>query len=245
MELWAHRGGGKGPLENTMKGFEWAVQHGFSAVEFDVMLTADGVPMVHHDWVMGRCAKALDEEKQDDGRFPRFASLMCNDLKRYSVGGQPIPSFLEVLGFCLQHKVRANVELKATNPHNALILGRAILAEIQQQPPFAQNMIQQHWVFSSFYHASLLPLRGFNLALLYESLPDDWAVHANALGVKAIHLQHNLVSEADVRRIHTSGRQVRVFTVNQIEWVNRLICLGVDGLFTDKILFFSFTGSPR
>ncbi|MBU1267184.1 MAG: glycerophosphodiester phosphodiesterase, partial [Gammaproteobacteria bacterium] len=57
MQWWAHRGSGKGELENTLKGFKIAVDAGFKAVEFDVMLTADGVPMIHHDWVMGRCAR--------------------------------------------------------------------------------------------------------------------------------------------------------------------------------------------
>lgn len=237
MELWAHRGSGKGPLENTLQGFELALQHGFSAVEFDVMLTADQVPMVHHDWVMGRCAQSVVGGRQEALLSPRFNQLTEADLKAYQVRGQTIPSLSELMVFCLQHDVRANVELKATNPRNALLLGQAVLAEIQQQSLAKQDVIRQQWVFSSFYHASLLPLRGLNLALLYETLPDDWAVHANVLNAGAIHLQYDSVSEVDIRRVHTSGRQVRVFTVNEVECAKRLGGLGVQGLVTDKMEF--------
>lgn len=236
MERWAHRGAGKGPLENTRQGFEVALQHGFSAVEFDVMLTADQVPMVHHDWVMGRCAQPVVGAQQGAFLSPRFDLLTEANLNAYHVGGQAIPSLRELMAFCLLHQMRANVELKATHPHNALVLGRAVLNAIQQHPPQQQAVIRQQWVFSSFYHASLLPLRGYSLALLYESLPDDWTVHANALGAQAVHLQHNCVREVDVRRIHTTGRQVRVYTVNDIQSASCLKTLGVDGLFTDNML---------
>ncbi|NJM32190.1 MAG: glycerophosphodiester phosphodiesterase [Limnobacter sp.] len=45
--LFAHRGAGTGPLENTLEGFQLAVNHGFTAVEFDIMATADGEIVVH------------------------------------------------------------------------------------------------------------------------------------------------------------------------------------------------------
>ena len=45
----AHRGGGKLAPENTLAGIRLAARLGFRAVEFDVMLSADGTPvLVHH-----------------------------------------------------------------------------------------------------------------------------------------------------------------------------------------------------
>lgn len=234
MQLWAHRGAGKGLLENTIQGFQLALQHGFSAIEFDVMLTADGVPMVHHDWAIGRCVKPI-AAAQPVEPYPSFQQLNLKDLKAYTVGGQAIPSLQDVVEFCLQHGLQANVELKATNPRNALALGMAVLMQIEQQRSDVQRMIQQQWVFSSFYHASLLPLRGLNLALLYTCLPDDWTLHANALGVRAVHLEHKNLNEAHVRRIHSTGRKVRVFTVNNIKVAKCMKSLGVAGIFTDNM----------
>ena len=73
---------------------------------------------------------------------------------------------------------------------NAIALGRAVLAALEQLPAGQQTHIQQNWVFSSFYHASLLPLKGFDLALLYEQLPDNWALHADALRASAEGFEH-------------------------------------------------------
>ena len=40
---WAHRGAGKLAPENTVAAIRLGAQHGFSAVEFDAMLSVDGV----------------------------------------------------------------------------------------------------------------------------------------------------------------------------------------------------------
>lgn len=235
MQRWAHRGSGKGELENTLKGFQIALENGFKAVEFDVMLTADGVPMIHHDWVMGRCARSIDPAIASTDVLTRFNSLRARDLRHFSVQGEPIPSLAQTVEFCLKHGLQANVELKATHPANAIALGRAVLAVIEQSPLDAQERIRSNWVFSSFYHASLLPLQGFDLALLYEQLPDNWVLHADALQASAIHLHFSGAEPTALRRIHTTGREVRVYTVNDAEQAKTLQALGVKGIFTDRM----------
>lgn len=236
MELWAHRGSGKGVLENTLKGFEIALNANFKAVEFDVMLTADGVPMIHHDWVMGRCARSVDPAIASTDVLTRFDALRARDLRHFSVQGEPIPSLAQTIDFCLKSNMRANVELKATSPANAIALGRAVLVVIEELPPEQQNHIRSNWVFSSFYHASLLPLQGFDLALLYEQLPDNWVLHADALQASAIHLHFSGAEPTALRRIHTTGRVVRVYTVNDAKQAKTLQALGISGIFTDNMM---------
>lgn len=234
---WAHRGSGKGALENTLKAMQTAVDAGFTAVEFDVMLTADGAPVVHHDWVMGRCAVSEDPAMAGTDSITPMASLRARDLRHFKVQGEPIPSFSEVLQFCLENRLQANVELKAVNPRDALQLGCAVRELVDALPSEGLATVRGEWLFSSFYHASLLPLQGFKLALLYEALPPRWIVHADALKAEAIHLHFTGATAEAVRRIHTTGRQVRVYTVNDIELANQLAKLGVAGLFTDRMDF--------
>jgi len=235
MRLWAHRGSGKGELENTLKGFEIALNSGFDAIEFDVMLTADGMPMIHHDWVMGRCARSIDPAMAATDSLTRFDSLRARDLRHYAVQGEPIPSLSQTIEFCLKHGMQANVELKATNPRNAIALGRAVRAAVEAFPLDQQEHMRSNWVFSSFYHASLLPLQGFDLALLYEQLPDNWVLRADALQASAIHLHWSGAEPTALRRIHTTGRVVRVYTVNDAEQAKTLQALGVKGIFTDRM----------
>ena len=60
MKLWpfpriiAHRGGGDCAPENTILGIETGKRYGIPAVEFDVMLSKDDVPMLMHDEILER-----------------------------------------------------------------------------------------------------------------------------------------------------------------------------------------------
>ncbi len=45
----AHRANGFGFPENTVPGFAAAVQAGIDGIETDIRLTADGIPVIHHD----------------------------------------------------------------------------------------------------------------------------------------------------------------------------------------------------
>lgn len=233
MRLWAHRGGGKGPLENTLEGFELAVRHGFSAVEFDVMVTADDYLIVHHDFRLGRLAKPV--ENSAIAADAKVGGLTSKQLLEVKLNGQPVLSFAEFVPFLIQHALGANVELKADSPDAARRLGAATLALLDEQSPAVKEQIARDWVFSSFYHASLLPLSGYRRAVLYEALPENWVIHADALSTEAVHIHWSGATNDVVRRVHATGRRVRVYTVNEASEFERLQGLGVDGVFTDCI----------
>jgi glycerophosphoryl diester phosphodiesterase len=50
----AHRGGGTLAPENTMAGLLEGMRRGYHAIEYDIMLARDGVPVVMHDPYLGR-----------------------------------------------------------------------------------------------------------------------------------------------------------------------------------------------
>ena len=62
---------------------------------------------------------------------------------------------------------------------------------------------------------------------------------SDALQANAIHMDYVNVTPDALRRIHTTGRKVRVYTVNDLELAMTLASLGVDGLFTDRMEFIS------
>lgn len=233
MQLWAHRGGGKGSLENTLEGFELAIKHGFKAVEFDVMVTADNHLLVHHDFRLGRLAKPVEACAIDADA--KVASLTSAQLKGVQVNGQPVLAFADFVPFLIRHGLVANVEIKADSPDTARRLGAATLALLDQQSAETKEKIVRDWVFSSFYHASLLPLSGYRRAVLYEALEDNWVVHADALDAEATHIHWSGATDDVVRRVHATGRKVRVYTVNEAKEFERLRSLGVEGVFTDCI----------
>lgn len=85
----AHRGGASEAPENTLPAFEAAVSLGYSYVETDVHLTADGVLLAFHDDHLDRVTDRTGE----------IASLPWSEVRRARVDGrEPIPLLEDLLG---------------------------------------------------------------------------------------------------------------------------------------------------
>jgi len=102
----AHRGASATHPENTLEAFEAAVRAGAKMVEFDVRLTADGVPVVLHD---------ADVSRTTDGRG-LVHELTFEELRRFSAGRWEgrrltVPSLREVLEL-LSGRAGVDIEVK-------------------------------------------------------------------------------------------------------------------------------------
>lgn len=79
----AHRCGGALAPENTLAGLAIAARLGCTAVEFDVMLSQDGVPVLIHDETLDRCAISSG----------RVAGISAERLMATDVGVRFHPAF--------------------------------------------------------------------------------------------------------------------------------------------------------
>lgn len=92
----AHRGNSAGAPENTLEAFSQAVEMGADALEFDVRLTRDGIPVILHD-------PDLDRTTNGHGRLGAYSFDEVRTLdagaRSPSSGGRRhvIPSLEEVL----------------------------------------------------------------------------------------------------------------------------------------------------
>lgn len=109
-KILAHRGGGKLAPENTLAALRCGLEFGYRAVEFDVMLARDGVPVVLHDSYLGRTVAsagkvcdydAAELQRMDAGSW--FAARFA---------GEPVPLLSEVMAFCRAHGIWMNIEIK-------------------------------------------------------------------------------------------------------------------------------------
>lgn len=92
----AHRGYSGAAPENTLAAVEAALDAGADAVEFDLRVTADGVPVLHHDETLARTGGGGDARPD---ALP-FAALADRDAGAwFSPGfrGEPIPALETVL----------------------------------------------------------------------------------------------------------------------------------------------------
>lgn len=125
--LYAHRGlydNAAGIPENSLPAFRRAAEHGYG-IELDVQLTADGVPVVFHDWIPDRMVRGL----QESGK--RISSYYYDELKTFRLleSEEHIPTLQEVLE-TVGGRVPLIVEYKAdTSDVSVCAVSDALLRE--------------------------------------------------------------------------------------------------------------------
>ena len=93
-------------------------------------------------------------------------------------------------------------------------------------------------MISSFDEDLILPLRGRGraLALITRNRADAGLALAIEAGLEAWHPFHMLVNPVRMARAHAAGLRVHAWTVDTAARAEKLVRLGVDGLFTNDPL---------
>jgi glycerophosphoryl diester phosphodiesterase len=234
----AHRGGGTLAPENTLAGLRRGMEAGFRAIEFDVMLARDGVPVVLHDPELGRTVAGTGS----------VADIDAHDLAARDAGswfgpdyaGEPVPLFVEFAQYCKAHGVWMNIEIKPVPGHDAqtgTVVARLAAAMFADE--LAAGRLERAPLLSSFSEAALEAARDaaptLPRAWLTSSLPADWEARARALGVVAIHTNHMRLTRAQAAAVKAAGFGLFCYTVNAPARARELFGWGVDGLCTDRI----------
>ena len=90
-ELQGHRGARGLKPENTLPGFEVALNLGVTSIETDVHLTRDGVPVLFHDAAISRrlCRRRRGSTSPDPATEPLISSLTLVELRGYLADRNP------------------------------------------------------------------------------------------------------------------------------------------------------------
>lgn len=206
VELIAHRGANREAPENTLAAFSAALEIGVEGIELDVHATADGIPVIHHDPVIG------------EGRTP------IADLSLAAVRSQgAIPTLDEAIDL-VAGRCRLYVELKAA----AALDG--VLSRLAGREDWCALHAFDHRVVAAA--ATSLPRLPTGI-LIVGRLVDTRAV---LLATRATDLwQHaDFVDNALVDEVHAAGGRVIAWTVNGRERCLEMIGAGVDGICTDE-----------
>ena len=204
----AHRGASGYAEENTLAAFEAARRLGADGVELDVHLTADGVPVVHHD----RSIPGLGEIGLQS------AALVT---KTMLPRGGSVPTLEEALATLRGLEVW--VELKTLPPAgDATLLGL-----LSREDP---SLIAVH----SFDHRLVRRLTrarpGLRAGILSASYPIDPVGPMAAAGAMYLWQQWESIDSELVEIVHRKGGKVVAWTVPHPEAARALAAMGVDAL---------------
>jgi len=225
----AHRGASEHAPENTLAAIAKAAELGARAVEFDVTVSADDVPVLMHDDMLNRCTdgagpvilKTLDElQALDAGSWfsPAFA-------------GERIPTLEQALDLAADCGLVVNLELKPTLGWEGPTVNAVV--ETLKNPRYADVGL----LVSSFNGLALERfaerMPDVDLGWLTEAVPADWQDMITRYGCVALHCFEPYVTPELVRDVHGHGYRLHVFTVNDPAKAKRLFSWGADAVFTD------------
>ncbi len=244
-----HRGARTVLPENTIPGFEYAIQAGAAWIEIDLWATRDNVLVVTHDAAINRkiCSgpsggetvirrMTLAEVKQWD-----CGALANPDYPRQkAVPRTRIPTFDEVLSLAAKGKFGFNVEIKS-NPQKPELqpppeeYARMVIEVIRKHKLESRVMIQSFdW---RLVHATAALAPDLPRSALFprskQEADRDYVDIAREANVKMVSVQYGTVTPEKVRAAHDAGIKVIAWTANDAEAWERLQKAGVDEIITD------------
>ena len=227
--IFAHRGACRVAPENTLHAFEAAIGLGADGVELDVQYSSDGKLVVIHN-------PRLEETTSGAGRvtahtFEELRGLDAGSHFGPQFAGTPLPSLQEVLDL-LKGRLLINIEIKAFEL--ASTLGHDVVAAVRERDMADQVVI------SSFNPFALRRAKraGPEIECALLTAADlagwmRWELTRRFSRGDGIHPEHTMVDAAYMAWARKRRLPVRVWTVNEVADIQRMIALGVDTIITD------------
>ena len=237
--LVAHRGGAGLAPENTMAAFASGLEQGADAIEFDVHLSRDKVPVVIHDPLLARTTNGSGEV----GDLPVEELKSLNAAARYFGPGLPqrIPTLDEVLEL-VKERAQAHVEIKLKSDGSRYPgMEEAVVAALTRHGMIESSLILS-FDFPTLQTIKALHPRLRTCALIstrYLSQmgsrgPSAVAEELGKLGVDYVGMNERYMSPELYARLREQGLKVGVWTVNSEERMQHFAAMGVDFITTDR-----------
>ncbi|ABZ78187.1 glycerophosphoryl diester phosphodiesterase [Shewanella halifaxensis HAW-EB4] len=219
MMIFAHRGASGYVAENSLAAFAKAVELGATAVELDVHLVEDEL-YVFHD-------RRLEPKSSGEGLIEQYTKQA---LSQITIDGEPIPSLIQVLSLLKPHNTLVNIELKGLACLEAFI---SLYPKLISDLSYDANKL----LISSFNHPFLASFKqrypDANVAPLIEGIPLELAHIVSQLDAYSIHLGLSFTTQEMIDDAHRRGAKVYVYTVDNLDDLDMLKQMGVDGIFTN------------
>jgi glycerophosphoryl diester phosphodiesterase len=213
-----HRGACGYEPENTLRSFKKALELGVDMIELDVYALKSGELVVIHDDKVNRTTDGNGYVM--DKTFEEIRLLDAGQ-------GEKIPTLDEVLDL-VDKKVQVNIELKGEGTAEPI-------AEIINKYVNEKDWSAIDFFVSSFNHIELKKFKDLkpeiNIGALIVGIPLDYAKFGEDLGAYSVNLCQEFINQEFVEDAHRRGMKVFVWTVNDLDDIERIKKLGADGIF--------------
>jgi len=208
-----------------------ARRRGAGWVEFDVKLTADGVPIVFHDDKLDRTTNGKGEVVA--ATYERIRVLDAGSWFGPVFAGARVPTLEETLRLVLAEGLGANIEIKPCPGREAETAERVVAEVLRhwpaKRPPPLISSFKPACLAVAKTRAPQLP-RGL---LLYEDGIPTWKQDARKQACATVHCSEHNMSAAWAAEIRGAGYGLAAYTVNDSPRARQLKDIGVQCIITD------------
>jgi glycerophosphoryl diester phosphodiesterase len=200
-----HRGGAGLMPENTLAAFKRGCELGIDAIELDVLVSADGQLVVHHDFKLKpEIARSADGAWVASGSQPAVKDLTLAQLKSYDIGrlqpktsyaarfpeqtavdGERIPTFKEVIDLFKKScspSTRLFVEIKTSPEEPELALPPEAVSDRVVKMVRDEAIAERTWILSFDWR---------NLVHIQKTAPELATVYLTIVGPGLNNLKPN------------------------------------------------------
>jgi glycerophosphoryl diester phosphodiesterase len=218
----AHRGSSKKAPENTLSSIRQAIEDGADYAEIDVQETSDGVVVLLHD----------SDLKKVSGLGKKIWETSYEELKDIDIGtwfsstfaGERIPTLGEAIDTA-KGKIKLNIELKY-NGHDEKLAERVV--DIVKEKQFEKDCI-----ISSLKYDALLKVEKLDAQLRTGYMVVRSIGDLPALNVDCLCVESGLATASLIARARAVGKEVHVWTVDEVAQMKHFIDLRVNGIITN------------
>ncbi|MEV0221097.1 glycerophosphodiester phosphodiesterase [Streptomyces sp. NPDC050704] len=211
----AHRGDPYRVRENTIDSLRSALQRGADAVEIDVRLTRDDVPVLLHDETL----KRLWEQDRP------LLSLSSDEVRGLTSGG--VPTLQEALKSADDGRFMVDLP------------GRANARAVRRIVDVIRDLGADERVYYCAGAETMLAVRAADpaaeIALTWTTLAPPRPVLLDAVRPRWLNYRFGLVDRGLVARVHRGGHLMSVWTPDTRRSMRRLLDAGVDSITTNRI----------
>ncbi len=232
-----HRGAGGLAPENTLASIQLALDLGVDRIEIDVQQTKDNVIVVLHDRTLRRTTTGVGyvKNKNYDEILKHSAGYKFN---KYYVR-EKVPTLDEVIQL-INGKAELLIETKYSFMYYPNI-ERHIINVIKS------NNAKDCCKVISFNDRALFRIHKLDKEIKtgklfvgkHANLPLSWDKGVNLKPLKRYHfvdeiiVKHIYATKNIIDRVHGMGKELHVWTVNDLETIEKLVERGVDGIISD------------
>ncbi|MEW1720826.1 glycerophosphodiester phosphodiesterase [Streptomyces sp. NPDC093109] len=225
-----HRGDPYHARENTLSSVRSARERGAGAVEIDVRLTRDGVPVLLHDSSLRRLW----------GHDRRLAELTYDELRELTRGG--VPTLRETLH-------AADGETGGAGGRLMIDLPGATEPAVRKVVGTVRECGAEGRVYYCAGPGTMLAVRAADpaaeIAMTWTTVAPPRPALLAAVRPRWLNYRFGLVGRALVESNHRDGLLVSAWTADTRRSMRRLIACGVDSITTNRIgVLTGLLGSP-